>query len=572
MSKNKINPEEEYMDSDADGLTDAQEKRMGTNPQNPDTDGDGVGDYVEAVVYGSNPLDPDTDKDGMSDGDEIKHGRNPLGPGNLKDLFIPHAGNNYQPQFLHPKRLAFYGLSAVVVKVVVVLLVLLFPITAWLSPDILQEQSQKIIELTNVIRQNVGVTPLTMSEILNNAAWQKAQDMLVKQYFSHTGPDDLTLIDWLNKVNYSYKVAGENLAIGFASAEEVVNAWTKSQTHYANMIDPEFTQIGVGMFSGQFDQQETTLVAQYFAQPQKEVKNALVQTNQVLADLDLNLENQSSSGQVLAEKVYIKDSVLEPSLISPENNFSTATAQVNLKILAPQASSIIIYLDGKEEISQIKDINQDQVELSINLTPGQHELQIESQRGDQNLISQKYNLTLDQIGPEIDHQQSQLFIDQAQGQDHKIVQAIVYLSSDAQSAEVNFSNYKIDLQQDETDKTKWTGSLIIFDEEDEKLETMTLANVKAIDQVGNQTLEDLNWGQIIPTETSKIKQYLFIRDNPSSKVAAIFNISDWYFKIILILFSLVLILAIVIKIKKQSPKLIISSLILIALLLALFFF
>ena len=59
-------------DDDNDGLTNAQERRLGTDPNNPDTDGDGLKDGEEVRRYRTNPLKADTDGDGLSDGDEVK--------------------------------------------------------------------------------------------------------------------------------------------------------------------------------------------------------------------------------------------------------------------------------------------------------------------------------------------------------------------------------------------------------------------------------------------------------------------------------------------------------------------
>ncbi len=58
-------------DDDNDGLTNAEERRYGTDPNNPDTDGDGLTDGEEVKRYHTNPLNPDTDGDGLSDGDEV---------------------------------------------------------------------------------------------------------------------------------------------------------------------------------------------------------------------------------------------------------------------------------------------------------------------------------------------------------------------------------------------------------------------------------------------------------------------------------------------------------------------
>jgi hypothetical protein len=72
------------VDSDSDGLTDAEEKTLGTNINIIDTDNDGLSDYEEVKIYRTNPLSADTDGDGYLDGAEVKGGYDPNGPGKLK--------------------------------------------------------------------------------------------------------------------------------------------------------------------------------------------------------------------------------------------------------------------------------------------------------------------------------------------------------------------------------------------------------------------------------------------------------------------------------------------------------
>jgi len=64
-------------DSDGDGLTNATEIAIGTNPYNSDTDSDGLSDYKEYLIYHTNPLKKDTDGDSLNDKDEITYGFNP---------------------------------------------------------------------------------------------------------------------------------------------------------------------------------------------------------------------------------------------------------------------------------------------------------------------------------------------------------------------------------------------------------------------------------------------------------------------------------------------------------------
>ncbi|MFA6424242.1 MAG: hypothetical protein WCV83_02920 [Candidatus Magasanikbacteria bacterium] len=71
------------IDQDLDGLPNQEEKKIGTNSENSDTDGDGLNDGDEVSFYRTNPLKADTDGDSYKDGSEVKRGYSPLGPGKL---------------------------------------------------------------------------------------------------------------------------------------------------------------------------------------------------------------------------------------------------------------------------------------------------------------------------------------------------------------------------------------------------------------------------------------------------------------------------------------------------------
>jgi len=74
------------VDIDRDGLEDAEEARLGTDPNNPDSDSDGLTDNEEVNLWNTDPLKADTDGDGFNDGDEIDNGYDPAGPGRLFDI------------------------------------------------------------------------------------------------------------------------------------------------------------------------------------------------------------------------------------------------------------------------------------------------------------------------------------------------------------------------------------------------------------------------------------------------------------------------------------------------------
>jgi len=83
IQKRTITPITKPADKDHDGLSDEEEKELGTNPNNVDSDGDGLFDREEVKVYKTDPLNKDTDGDGFLDGDEVKNGYNPNGKGRL---------------------------------------------------------------------------------------------------------------------------------------------------------------------------------------------------------------------------------------------------------------------------------------------------------------------------------------------------------------------------------------------------------------------------------------------------------------------------------------------------------
>ncbi|MFA6486255.1 MAG: hypothetical protein WCT40_02725 [Candidatus Magasanikbacteria bacterium] len=81
------------VDNDKDGLDNAREQELGTDPENSDTDADGLTDYEEVATWKTDPLKADTDGDTFKDGQEVRAGYNPLGQGKLTVGQIPTASS-----------------------------------------------------------------------------------------------------------------------------------------------------------------------------------------------------------------------------------------------------------------------------------------------------------------------------------------------------------------------------------------------------------------------------------------------------------------------------------------------
>jgi len=126
------------------------------------------------------------------------------------------------------------------------------------------QTAEIIIKLTNIYRQESGLTPLIINPRLTQAAINKANDIIANQYFSHTSPEGKRFSDWLKEVNYTYFYSGENLAIDFGSAEDAFSAWLKSDKHRENIERPEFQEIGVAVVNGKFNNRQTTIIVQLF--------------------------------------------------------------------------------------------------------------------------------------------------------------------------------------------------------------------------------------------------------------------------------------------------------------------
>lgn len=111
-------------------------------------------------------------------------------------------------------------------------------------------QAEAVLKLVNQERQKAGVEPLTLSAKLTDIANTKAQDMIDKNYFSHQSPTYGSPFDMLKKFGVSFSYAGENIAAGQKSAEEVMESWMNSSGHKANILNKNYTQLGVGFKRG----------------------------------------------------------------------------------------------------------------------------------------------------------------------------------------------------------------------------------------------------------------------------------------------------------------------------------
>ncbi len=112
--------------------------------------------------------------------------------------------------------------------------------------DQLNAFEQEVVELTNKERANNGLAPLKVDGELSKVAREKSRDMSANSYFSHNSPNYGSPFDMMQSYGINYRTAGENIAKGQRTPQEVVNAWMNSDGHRANILNADFTHIGVG--------------------------------------------------------------------------------------------------------------------------------------------------------------------------------------------------------------------------------------------------------------------------------------------------------------------------------------
>lgn len=126
---------------------------------------------------------------------------------------------------------------------------------------------KKLIELTNVERQKLGLSAVRENSELDAAAAAKAQNMFAENYWAHYSPSGKDPWGFIQGAGYKFSVAGENLAKNFQTSDEVVQAWMNSPSHRDNMVNAKYQDIGIAVMNGTLNGEETTLVVQEFGSP-----------------------------------------------------------------------------------------------------------------------------------------------------------------------------------------------------------------------------------------------------------------------------------------------------------------
>lgn len=243
---------------------------------------------------------------------------------------FPHENNNYKAKLLHNKSIVFYIFLTLIIQLLTGFVRNIQPQVLGYAADI---STEKILLLINQKRAGIGLIPLNLSENLSVAAANKAADMFDKNYWAHVSPTGTTPWKFFQDVNYDYLYAGENLAKDFDRSEEVVEAWMNSPSHRANILKPEYSDIGLAVVNGKLNGSETSLVVQEFGTPKN---NAALNPS----------KNVTQNESVNTEKI-ISQNIPEPSQTGKRTNLlSYFQISKSFSLLLAELLMVVLFIDG----------------------------------------------------------------------------------------------------------------------------------------------------------------------------------------------------------------------------------
>ncbi|MEK7153969.1 MAG: CAP domain-containing protein [Patescibacteria group bacterium] len=222
---------------------------------------------------------------------------------------------------------------------------------------------EEIVSQTNAFREFLGLGDLKENSVLDQAASQKLQNMISSQYFAHTSPTGVSPWYWIEVNKYGYVYAGENLAIGFLTAKDTVDAWGNSPTHRANLANPNFKEMGVAVAPAKIQNSEGFLVVQLFGTP-KPAKPAVAvikpsptpvppkatPTSSPLARSPTPSASVQSTAKGIATEtpISVTVSAITPKLAKVSKTLNTSLIVYSLLVFLASLAFLVFYGASKE--------------------------------------------------------------------------------------------------------------------------------------------------------------------------------------------------------------------------------
>jgi len=108
----------------------------------------------------------------------------------------------------------------------------------------------EILKLMNKKRIEAGLNQLALDNALLQIARYKSNHMIQYNYFNHNTPQGINWTSWLVSIGYYYNTTGENIASNNYDPVQLFNQWWNSPGHRANMMNPAYNKVGIGVIYG----------------------------------------------------------------------------------------------------------------------------------------------------------------------------------------------------------------------------------------------------------------------------------------------------------------------------------
>lgn len=226
-------------------------------------------------------------------------------------FFTPRFSNNHKARILHAQMILAIGFIVVVLQgLIYVGTYSKIAILGYAANISISE----VITLTNLEREEKGLTQLKINEDLTEAARQKGLDMLANNYWAHISPQGVEPWAFFKDVGYEYRYAGENLARDFSNPTSAVEAWMASPSHRENLLSEKYEEIGIAVVEGDLNGVDTTIIVSLFGTR----SNSKIEVPAVAAETD----SETIAVAIAAEPEFKQAAVLEIN----ENVSSTSIA------------------------------------------------------------------------------------------------------------------------------------------------------------------------------------------------------------------------------------------------------
>lgn len=113
--------------------------------------------------------------------------------------------------------------------------------------DIYSDTIDVVLSIVNGYRKEYGIKPLTLNDELTKIACARAEEIAWSGEHSHRRPNGKSCFTILKDAGIDEGYAGENIGWGYETAADVCEAWKNSETHLKNILDPDFSEIGIGV-------------------------------------------------------------------------------------------------------------------------------------------------------------------------------------------------------------------------------------------------------------------------------------------------------------------------------------